>query len=65
VETIEKSEVIKLIKDRIDYWSRPKSKNIKVSPEEITIKTERMFEIQKRMVIEELKFLKKQIKVIE
>jgi len=61
IQVLKKSDVEKEIDDRIEFWSRPKPENIRVSPEEITIKTERMFEIQKRMIIEELKAIKKRL----
>jgi hypothetical protein len=65
VETIEKKQITKIINDRIEFWSRPKPKNIEVSPKEIRIETEDVFKFCSRMVIEELKFLKKQMKVME
>jgi hypothetical protein len=61
VITIEKSEVMKLINNRIKYWSQPTPENMQVCPEEMKIKTERMFMFCSRMIIEELKFIKKNI----
>ena len=59
---MEKSEAIKLINNRIRFWKQKKPDNIEISPKRIDIETEKMFDFSSKMIIEELKFIRKQIK---
>jgi len=59
---VEKSEAIKLINNRIRFWKQKKPDNIEISPKRIDIETEKMFDFSSKMIIEELKFIRKQIK---
>lgn len=54
-----------MLNDRIKYWLQPKPKNLTVSPSEVKINTEELFKFSSRMIVEELKFIKKQMRAIE
>jgi hypothetical protein len=65
VGTIENKKITKMLNDRIKYWLQPKPENITVSPSEVKINTEELFKFCSRMIVEELKFIKKQMRLIE
>ena len=54
-------EIDGLLRRRIEYYSRPKPDTVKFSPEKMTIKTEDVGKFTIRMILEELKFLRREI----